>query len=107
VLRGRGSQLRRWFTLSHGGAILAVTHSPLRPDSERVEAALLIIRDLSEHVLARKPARGGGELAHVTRVTTLANLTASIAHEVNQPLATVVTFGDACLRWLDREVPRI
>src|ERR1700724_2705002 len=47
------------------------------------------------------------ELARVTRVTTLGELTASIAHEVNQPLATVVTYGDACLRWLDREVPRI
>jgi C4-dicarboxylate-specific signal transduction histidine kinase len=47
------------------------------------------------------------ELARVTRVTTLGELTASIAHEVNQPLATVVTLGDASLRWLDREVPRI
>ena len=97
-----------WFTLSHGRSYLAVTHSPLRPDSERVEAALLIIRDLSEHVLASEALREAeAELAHVTRVTTLGELTASIAHEVNQPLATVVTFGDACLRWLDREVPRI
>jgi PAS domain S-box-containing protein len=47
------------------------------------------------------------ELAHVTRVTTLGELTASIAHEVNQPLTGVVTYGGACLRWLDREVPRI
>jgi C4-dicarboxylate-specific signal transduction histidine kinase len=47
------------------------------------------------------------ELAHVTRVTTLGEMTASIAHEVNQPLTGVVTYGDACLRWLDGEVPRI
>src|ERR1700716_1161741 len=47
------------------------------------------------------------ELAHITRITTLGELTASIAHEVNQPLTGVVTYGDACLRWLDREVPRI
>ena len=45
------------------------------------------------------------ELAHVTRVTTLGELAASIAHEVNQPLAAIVTNGEACLRWLDREVP--
>ena len=45
------------------------------------------------------------ELAHVTRVTTLGELTASIAHEVNQPLAAIVTNGEACLRWLDRELP--
>jgi PAS domain S-box-containing protein len=45
------------------------------------------------------------ELAHVTRVTTLGELTASIAHEVNQPLAAVITNGEACLRWLGNERP--
>lgn len=40
------------------------------------------------------------ELAHVTRVTTLGELTASIAHEVNQPLGAIVTNGQACLRLL-------
>jgi PAS domain S-box-containing protein len=45
------------------------------------------------------------ELAHVTRVTMLGELTASIAHEVNQPLAAVVANAEACLRWLDRETP--
>jgi PAS domain S-box-containing protein len=45
------------------------------------------------------------ELAHVTRVTTLGELTASIAHEVNQPLAAAVANAEACLRWLDRETP--
>ena len=45
------------------------------------------------------------DLAHVTRVMTMGELTASIAHEVNQPLAGVVTNGNACLRWLAREPP--
>ena len=45
------------------------------------------------------------ELAHVTRVTTLGELTASIAHEVNQPLAAAVANAEASLRWLDRETP--
>jgi PAS domain S-box-containing protein len=45
------------------------------------------------------------ELAHVTRVTTLGELTASISHEVNQPLAAVVNAAAACLRWLDRGTP--
>jgi PAS domain S-box-containing protein len=45
------------------------------------------------------------ELAHVTRVTTLGEMTASIAHEVNQPLAAVVANAEACLRWLDRGMP--
>ncbi|MGB6395896.1 MAG: ATP-binding protein, partial [Bradyrhizobium sp.] len=45
------------------------------------------------------------ELAHVTRVTSLGELTASIAHEVNQPLAGVRANAEACLRWLDRGTP--
>jgi len=45
------------------------------------------------------------ELARVTRVTTLGELTASIAHEVNQPLGAVVNAAAACLRWLDRTTP--
>ena len=45
------------------------------------------------------------ELAHVMRVTTLGELAASIAHEVNQPLAAVVANAEACLRWLDRGTP--
>jgi len=45
------------------------------------------------------------ELAHVTRVTMLGELTASIAHEVNQPLAAAVSNAEASLRWLNREQP--
>jgi len=47
------------------------------------------------------------ELAHVTRVTTLGELTASIAHEVNQPLAAIITNGEASLRWLSNESPNL
>jgi PAS domain S-box-containing protein len=47
------------------------------------------------------------ELARVTRVTTLGELTASIAHEVNQPLAAVANAAAACQRWLDRGAPNL
>jgi C4-dicarboxylate-specific signal transduction histidine kinase len=47
------------------------------------------------------------ELAHITRVTTLGELTASIAHEVNQPLAAVVNAAAACRRWLDGDTPNL
>jgi PAS domain S-box-containing protein len=47
------------------------------------------------------------ELAHVARVTTLGELAASIAHEVNQPLTAVVANAEAGLRWLDRETPNL
>jgi PAS domain S-box-containing protein len=47
------------------------------------------------------------ELAHVMRVTSLGELTASIAHEVNQPLGAVVANAEACIGWLDRDVPDV
>jgi C4-dicarboxylate-specific signal transduction histidine kinase len=47
------------------------------------------------------------ELAHVTRVMTVGELTASIAHEVNQPLAAIVTNSNACLRWLGGAQPNL
>jgi len=47
------------------------------------------------------------ELAHAVRVSTLGELTASIAHEVNQPLAAIVNAAIACLRWLNRETPNL
>jgi C4-dicarboxylate-specific signal transduction histidine kinase len=47
------------------------------------------------------------QLAHIARVTTLGELTASIAHEVNQPLAAVVSSGNACLRWLASQPPNM
>src|SRR5450631_814263 len=53
--------------------------------------------DRLHHVLAA--------LTHATRVATLEKLAASIAHEINQPLAAIVMNGGACMKWLDREVP--
>jgi C4-dicarboxylate-specific signal transduction histidine kinase len=47
------------------------------------------------------------QLAHVSRLTTLGELTASIAHEVNQPLAATVINGNACLRWLADDPPNL
>ncbi len=60
-------------------------------------------RQRAEEALQKAQA----ELAHVARVMTLGELMASIAHEVNQPLAAVVTNGQACLRWLALETPRL
>ena len=45
------------------------------------------------------------DLAHVNRVTTMGELTASLAHEVNQPIAAAVTDANTCLRWLARDQP--
>jgi PAS domain S-box-containing protein len=51
--------------------------------------------------------RARADLAHVARVTTLGELTAAIAHEINQPLTALVTQGSACLRWLACEPPNL
>src|SRR6266849_2036254 len=59
--------------------------------------------DHAEEALRKAQA----ELAHVTRVTTLGEMTASIAHEVNQPLAAVVNAAAACRRWLDGGTPNL
>jgi C4-dicarboxylate-specific signal transduction histidine kinase len=45
------------------------------------------------------------DLAHVNRVTTMGELTASLAHEVNQPIAAALTDANTCLRWLTRDQP--
>jgi PAS domain S-box-containing protein len=74
-----------------------------------------VCRDITERKRAEAEARENDrryremqtELAHANRVAAMGQLTASIAHEVNQPLTGVITYGDACLRWLDGEVPRI
>ncbi|WP_282243631.1 ATP-binding protein [Stenotrophomonas sp. PS02300] len=62
--------------------------------------------DVTERRQAEDAAlRAQAELAHATRVATLGELTASLAHEVNQPLMAVVTNGEAGLRWLHRDPP--
>ena len=95
-----------WFTNSRGARYMAVTYSPLRPDLDRVEAALVIARNLTEYMLASEALREAQtELAHVNRVATMGQLTASIAHEVNQPVAAVVTNAYAAMRWADAQPP--
>ena len=59
--------------------------------------------DRAESELRKLQAR----LAHVSRVTTLGELTASLAHEVNQPLAGIVSSADACLHWLAAQPPNV
>ncbi len=46
-------------------------------------------------------------LEHLARVLTIGELTASIAHEVNQPIGAVVTYGHACLEWLTQDPPNL
>jgi len=75
-------------------------------ERERVEDALR--EQLTERRRADEALRETQvELAHVTRVTTIGGLAAAIAHEINQPLAAVITNGNACLRWLAGTTPNL
>jgi PAS domain S-box-containing protein len=70
------------------------------------DEGVAFVLDLTERKHVEGALRDAqANLAHVVRVTTLGELAASIAHEVNQPLAAVVANGEACLRWLDRQTP--
>jgi PAS domain S-box-containing protein len=66
------------------------------------------IQDVTESMVAEEALdRARSALAHVTRVTTLSALTASIAHEVNQPLSGIITNASTGLRMLDADPPNI
>jgi C4-dicarboxylate-specific signal transduction histidine kinase len=90
-----------------------VSQASISLDHARLVAELT--KEITERKRAEKELRESEaslreaqtELAHVTRVTTMGELAASIAHEVNQPLAGIVTNGNASLRWLSNPVPNL
>jgi C4-dicarboxylate-specific signal transduction histidine kinase len=66
-------------------------------------ASIALERELSEAALRQAQA----DLAHVSRVTTMGELTVSLAQEVNQPIAAAVTNANTCMLWLDGDTPNI
>ena len=92
-----------------GAAIVVTSRQSLRRDEHGAAAAILEInRDVTERKRAEEALRKAQtELAHVTRVMTLGELTASIAHEINQPLSGIVTNASACRRWLAGATPNL
>jgi PAS domain S-box-containing protein len=74
----------------------------------KLDSVLVTMMDITERKRAEEELqKTQAELAHVARVTTMGELTSSIAHEVNQPLAAIVTNGNACLRWLSNDPPNV
>src|SRR5581483_6861444 len=94
-------------TRRDGTQIVVASRWALQRDEEQRPVAILQINtDITERKRAEEALqKAQAELAHVARLTTMGELTASIAHEVNQPLTAVVNNGNACLRWLGGEVP--
>ncbi|PVX85923.1 trifunctional serine/threonine-protein kinase/ATP-binding protein/sensor histidine kinase [Paraburkholderia unamae] len=65
------------------------------------------IRDITERKRAEVNLRQAlTDLAHISRVTTMGELTASLAHEISQPIVAVIANAEASLRWLDRDPPK-
>jgi C4-dicarboxylate-specific signal transduction histidine kinase len=112
AIRVRGSFDQEFRIVLPDGGITYVQGSgrPVVQESGEVDEYIGVAMDITERKRAEKELRQSeanlrkvqGELAHVTRVTTMGELAASIAHEVNQPIAGVVLNGNACLRWLAR-----
>ncbi|MBT9386037.1 PAS domain S-box protein [Pseudooceanicola sp. CBS1P-1] len=94
------------FVTRAGETVEAVLRASLPPDSRDWSRVLVTAIDVTERNRAqRRLAQSHAELAHISRVTTLGEIAASIAHEVNQPLAAVITYAKSGRRWLAREAP--
>src|SRR5882724_9044504 len=99
------------FRVVRPGGEVRIVHSQtnvMRDEAGRPRRMFGTVQDITERRRAEEALREAqAELAHVTRVLTLGEMTASIAHEVNQPLAGVTTNGNAGLRWLARDPPNL
>jgi len=109
-----------WSTpiLAHSGKALgsfAMYYREPRSPSPAETRALEMATHLAGIAIERKLAReererlrqAQADLAHINRVTTMGELTASLAHEIKQPISAAVTDAKTCLRWLHRNEPDV
>jgi PAS domain S-box-containing protein len=96
-----GGEVREIHTIGH----------PVLSRSGEVVEFVGTVMDVTERRQAEKERERlrqvQADLAHINRATTMGELTASLAHEINQPIAAAVTDAKTCLRWLAREQPDI
>src|SRR5262245_42847844 len=96
------------FPILLGGDVLGVmeffSHDVRQPEQELLNMMATLGSQIGQFIERKRTEdalrNAQRELAHVTRVATVGELTASIAHEVNQPLAAIVNNANACLSWL-------
>ena len=97
-IRGDDGQFR-WFL---------IRDNSLRDEQGRVVRWYGTRTDIEDRKRAEEAySKAQAELAHITRVMTMGELAASIAHEVNQPLSGIVINGNTCLRWLAANPPNL
>ena len=87
---------------------VSLTVSLIKDSEGNIIGASKIARDITQRKQAEEALqKAQAELARVARVTTMGELTSSIAHEFNQPLTAVITDSNACLRWLASQPPNL
>ncbi len=90
--------------------IRGVGHPVFNPSGDLVEFVGTTI-DVTERKRAEEERERlrqvQADLAHISRVTTMGELTASLAHEIKQPIAAAITNANTCLRWLGRDEPDV
>jgi PAS domain S-box-containing protein len=105
---GKPIQFELTIPMAHGERHYVVVKFPLRDGTGKPYAVCGISTDITERKRAEEQQREAQtELAHVTRVATLGELTGSIAHEVKQPLTAIINNADACLALLPAEVSQL
>jgi PAS domain S-box-containing protein len=104
---------KEYFRADGSRVPVLVGSTPFEESNLGVALGVVFVIDLTERKQVEAAARDSEqryrevemELAHANRVATMGQLTASIAHEVNQPIAATVTNAQAALRWLDARTP--
>jgi PAS domain S-box-containing protein len=87
---------------------VALTISPMKDAAGRIVGASKLARDITERKRSEEALRQAqADLAHLSRVTTMSELTASLAHEIRQPISAAMTNAKTCLRWLGRDDPNL
>jgi PAS domain S-box-containing protein len=90
------------------GTVLSVRETAKAVPRANGPIVLIACEDITEHKRAEEALRQAqADLEQVNRVTTMGELTASLAHEVNQPIAAAVTNANTCLRWLAADSPNL
>jgi PAS domain S-box-containing protein len=111
VARSEGLHAAFGFPIMLGGDVVAVMEFFVRERRQSEHELLSMMAILGSQIgqfiegkrAEEKLRKSQADLAHVTRAATLGETSASIAHEVNQPLTAAVTSASACLRWLDAQ----